>query len=114
MLLIMYEISNSKELVRAIMLLEDELTVQENMVKENIRLLYENFRSNVLTVITGIATGFLTKKLLFRKSKNPLKNLLGNLLQYGVANLFVNPARVLQALLFPLQNLFGGKTNKDS
>jgi hypothetical protein len=125
----MYNITNTQDLNKAIFLLENELDEQKQLLTEQLRIMYrsyrpvniikdifkeavtsEEFRSNILTATMGISTGYLTKKLLFRNSNKPLKTLIGNLLQYGVANLFIHPSRILRSILFPLQEHF---INKD-
>ncbi len=40
---------------------------------------------NVLDAVIGIATGFLTKKVLLGSTHNPLMNIAGTILQAGVA-----------------------------
>src|ERR1700748_2937301 len=40
----------------------------------------------------GLTTGFLSKKLLFGSSINPVRNILGNLLQHAVSNVVANHA----------------------
>ena len=121
----MYNIKNTDDLKKVILLLEDELDEQKHLLSEQLNILYdsftpvnvvkdvfkgvvtsEEFRSNILTATIGISTGYITKKLLFRRSKNPLKTLTGNLLQYGIANMIVNPSRVLKTTLLPLLALF--------
>ncbi len=120
----MYNINNSDELRQAIRLLEDEVEEQKLQVKEQLNLLYktfepvtvvknvfsevvtsEEFRANILTATMGISTGYLTKRLLFKKNNNPLKSLLGNLLQYGLANLIIHPSRTLQTIFLPILGL---------
>ncbi len=121
----MYNIKNTDDLKKVILLLEDELDEQKHLLSEQLNILYdsftpvnvvkdvfkgvvtsEEFRSNILTATIGISTGYITKKLLFRRSNNPLKTLTGNLLQYGIANMIVNPSRVLKTTLLPLLALF--------
>lgn len=120
----MYNITSSDDLEKVILLLENEVDEQEELLKGHLRMMYESFtpvnvvkdilkeavtseefRSNVLTATMGISTGYFTKKLLFRKSDNPLKSLFGNILQYGVASLFIHPSRVFKSLMSPRQEL---------
>lgn len=131
----MYNINNTDELRQAILLLENEVEEQKLQVKEQLNLLYktfepvtvvknvfnevvtsEEFRANILTATMGISTGYITKKLLFKKNNNPLKSLLGNLLQYGLANLIIHPSRTLQTIFLPILGLIldkGGKKPKN-
>ncbi len=87
-----------------------------NVVKDVFRevVTSEDFRSNILTATMGISTGYITKRLLFRKGNNLLKALTGNLLQYGIANMIVNPSRVLKTIFLPILELFSSKKEKES
>lgn len=124
----MYNITNADDLQKAIILLENEMDEQKQLLTDHLRLIYESFtpvnvikdvfkevvtseefRSNIITAMIGISTGYIAKKLLFRGSNNPLKFLFGNLFQYGVANLLMHPARILRTIMFPLQELFTNK-----
>jgi hypothetical protein len=44
-------------------------------------------KSNLINNAIGLCTGFLSKKLLTGSSQNPIKKVLGTLIQFGVANL---------------------------
>ena len=124
----MYNITGKEDLRRAIMLLENELDEQKNLLSDQFNVIYESFRpvnvikdifrevvtseefrNNILTATMGISTGYITKRLLFNKSRNPFKVITGNLLQYGIANLIVHPPRVLKTIFLPLLGLFTGK-----
>lgn len=127
----MYDISNTHELDQAILLLENELEEQKYLLTEQLRIMYdsfspvnvikdifreavtsEEFRSNILTATMGISTGYITRKLFFRGADTPLKALAGNLIQYAVANFFINPSRLLKSIFAPLQELFSKKAEK--
>jgi hypothetical protein len=118
----MYNIRNREDLESAILLIENEVDEQRALLAEQMKLVYESFspvnvvkgifsevvnsdtlRSNILTAGIGISTGYLIKKLLFGKKKNSLNGIFGNLLQYGVANLVINPSRILNAIKEVLQ-----------
>ena len=43
-------------------------------------------KGNILKHVIGLASGYLSKKVFVGKSHNPLKNILGNLLQAAVGN----------------------------
>jgi hypothetical protein len=129
----MYNITNADDLQKAIILLENEMDEQKQLLTDHLRLIYESFtpvnvikdvfkevvtseefRSNIITATIGISAGYIMKKLLFRRSNNTLKTLFGNLFQYGIANLFINPARILRTIMFPLQELFVNKDERKS
>jgi hypothetical protein len=44
-------------------------------------------KSNLVDSAIGLTSGFLSKKILFGSSKNPIRNILGNVLQYAVSNI---------------------------
>jgi hypothetical protein len=44
-------------------------------------------KHNFVNSAIGLGTGFLSKKLLIRDTHNPIKKVLGNLLQFGVAKI---------------------------
>lgn len=46
-----------------------------------------DFKGNVMDSTLSLATGYLTKKIIFGATKNPFKLLLGTLLQVGVTSL---------------------------
>jgi hypothetical protein len=127
----MYNINNSDDLRHAIQLLEKEVDEQKLQAHEQLNSLFrtfdpvtvvknvfsevvtsEEFRANILTATMGISTGYITKKLLFKKNHNPLKSLLGNLVQYGLANLIIHPSRTLQTIFLPLLGLILNKGGK--
>lgn len=127
----MYRISNVTELNNAIHLLENELNQQKQLVTDQVNVIYENFkpvnvvrdlfrevvssdefRSNVITAAIGISTGYITKKLMVGKSRNLMKALGGNLLQYGIANLILHPSRIMKSVILPILGMFDFKSKK--
>jgi len=59
-----------------------------NLIKNSLRELTTapNFKGNILNVLVGIGAGYLSKKVIVGGTINPLKQLLGGLLQMGVTN----------------------------
>jgi hypothetical protein len=124
----MYNISSKHDLEEAILVIENEVEEQHDLLTDHLRLIYESYkpvnivrdvfkevvtsdelRSNIITAAMGLSTGYLTKKIFFGKSRNPIKSLLGYFLQYGVANTFINPSRILSTILAPFQKFFDSK-----
>lgn len=116
-----YNIKNRDELKAAIVLLETEVDEQKQLLSSQLNGVYESFtpiniarnlisevvtseqfRSNLLTATVGITTGYVAKKLFVRGKGSLLKMLTGNFLQYGIANLILNPARILKSVIFPI------------
>ena len=88
-----------------IQLLEVEQYTQGQILKEQFMVIYESLRpinlikstlkeiatspiigDNVLGSIMGLATGYLSKKIVVGGSANPFRKIFGSLLQMGVAN----------------------------
>lgn len=47
------------------------------------------FKGNLLSTVIGLSTGYLTKKVLIGSSHNPVKKILGTLLQFVITNVVV-------------------------
>ena len=45
------------------------------------------FKGNILNNVIGITTGYLTKKVLLGSTHNPIKRILGTVLQFVVTNI---------------------------
>src|SRR4051812_17202683 len=43
-------------------------------------------KSNIVSNVIGLSTGYMTKKVLFGATRNPITKLLGTLFQLGVTN----------------------------
>jgi len=43
-------------------------------------------KDNLIQTVTGLISGYVSRKMLVRSSKNPLLRLVGVLVQYGVTN----------------------------
>jgi hypothetical protein len=127
-----YNITNSKELDEAIHLLENELELQKKALTSQFNIIHESFnpfafvkdlfkqliaseklRNNILKATLGFSAGYFTKKLFFRKSKNPLKIFLGNLIQYGVAAFIAQPVDAIKRISEALR-YFNEKDEEDS
>jgi hypothetical protein len=99
----MQNITNKAGLKSAIQLLEAEHAVSGQMLKEQFYLTYESFRpvniikstlkdiaaspylvDNILSTTMGLATGYISKKIIVGASGNMFRKLLGSLLQFGV------------------------------
>ncbi len=58
-------------------------------------------KDNIIDNGIGLATGYLSKKILTGNTKNPIKRLLGSLAQYGITNMVANHPE-------PIKNLGSG------
>ncbi len=55
-------------------------------------------KNNMLSNVIGIGTGLLSKKFLMGSSHNPIKSVLGNILQFTVANVVSKHADDIKAV----------------
>lgn len=64
-------------------------------------------KDNIIDNSIGLATGYLSKKILTGNSNNPLKRLVGSLAQFGITNLVANhPDPIKKAGLGLLRMIF--------
>lgn len=55
-------------------------------------------KETLIQTITGLISGYISRKLLVRSSKNPLLRLAGVLVQYGVTNFVAKNSDSIKAL----------------
>jgi len=113
----MENIKNAADLKNAIAQLTAQQSTDLFLLKEELRLTREKFKiSNILKsgfkevtstpnittdifkAAAGLATGFVTKKILIGKTINPVKNILGMILEVFVANKVVSNADTLKSV----------------
>jgi hypothetical protein len=101
----MKKISPTVQLSEAILLLEADHAIKGQILKDQFLVTYESLKpinlikstlkeiatspiigDNVLGSIMGLATGYLSKKIVVGGSANPFRKLFGTLLQFGIAN----------------------------
>lgn len=60
-----------------------------NLIKETFKELVKapDFKGNLLNTVLSIATGYLSKKIIIGGTHNPIKQLLGTVLQMGVTGI---------------------------
>ena len=95
-------IKNRNDLKAAIAELEEKKIIQEEALINELHAAYENLkplnvlknaasspglRNNLLKATIGLGAGVLSKNLLIGKSAGILKNVIGNVIKYGVAAL---------------------------
>ncbi|MCE3278500.1 MAG: hypothetical protein K0S44_691 [Bacteroidetes bacterium] len=102
----MQKITNTEELREAIAILKVKQTEQGVILKEQFRTTYENLkplnflkktfsqltsdpdiRGGITSNLIGMAAGYLSKKLMIGSTYNPIKQLLGSVLQMGVTGI---------------------------
>ena len=101
----MQKIASVAGLKNAIQLLEVEQADKGQLLKEQFFITYESFKpvnllrstvndiasspyliDNIFGAALGLVSGFLSKKIFIGASGNKLRNLIGNVLQFGVTN----------------------------
>lgn len=125
----MKKITSVAELKEAIQLLEKEHAVKEQLMKEQLFLTYESFKpakllgstlkemiaspyfvENVIDTGVGLATGYLTRKIVVGASSNIIRRFLGYALQAGVANFLTKNADGIRSVgKLAFQNIFSKK-----
>lgn len=102
----MIKINSTSDLTDAIARLESKQAEELQMMRQQSHLAYESLKpiniikntiedatssgilkNNLLNTSAGLTTGFLIKKLLIGKSKNPVIKMIGNAVMFGVTNL---------------------------
>jgi hypothetical protein len=130
----MQQINSTQELKEAILLLEIKQLEEARKIRDEFHHLYESLRpinllknsinsaialpelkGNLLNLTLGHAAGFIGKKAFVRGSGNPVKNLLGNVLQFGLGNYIAkHPAGVKSAIMNGLQGVIHKITDRNS
>jgi hypothetical protein len=129
----MQNITNKAGLKSAIQLLEAEHAVSGQMLKEQFYLTYESFRpvniikstlkdiaaspylvDNILSTTMGLATGYISKKIIVGASGNMFRKLLGSLLQFGVTTLVAKNPDAIKSLGQLIFQYFSRKKEKNS
>jgi hypothetical protein len=122
-------ITTSVELKEAIQLLEVEQELRGQLLKEQFFITYESFKpvnlirnalksavnspnliNNVLGSVVGLATGYVSNKVVVGASANIFRRLFGSLIQMGVSNLVAqHPEDIKSIGLDIIHRIFGKK-----
>ena len=125
----MQNINSVLELKYAIQVLEIEQNEKALKLKEQFYITFEslkpanlimntlkevftspNLTGNIINTTIGMASGYLSKKLVVGGSSNIIKRILGSILEYGVSNLVAqHPDGIKSAGQMILQRIFGKK-----
>lgn len=124
---------NKKDLLaEAIRLLENRQEMELKLLKEQFHYTYESLkpinlikstfeevqnspemRKNLLNTVVGMATGYLSNKVLSTAAQPPLKKILGTILQFAVAKVVSsNSDSIIASGESFLQRLMKSKTDK--
>ena len=69
-------------------------------------------KETLIQTITGLISGYISRKLLVRSSKNPLLRLAGVLVQYGVTNFVAKNSDSIKALGLYYINKLSSRSNE--
>ena len=71
-----------------------------NLIKNTFKkaLSSPDIKENITDTFLGVATGFITKKLIVGKTHNPLTNILGKVIELVVANKVVHNAESIKTI----------------
>ena len=125
----MRKITPADELRNAILLMETEQDIKEQLLREQFRLTYESLKpinlikstihdiasspyllDNILGAVVGLASGYISKKAVVGSSNSVFRKLLGTVLQFGVTNLVAhNPDTIKKVSRNIFQLLFQKK-----
>ena len=125
----MQKITPTDELKNAIQLLEVEQAAKWLVLKEQFHLTYESLKpvnlfkstlnevasspyliDNIIGNAVGLATGYLSKKIVIGTSGNIFRKLIGFVLQFGVANFVAHRPDAIKSIgQFILQHVFRKK-----
>lgn len=102
----MKKITSLAELKESIILLEIQRDYEGQLVKEQFKTTYQNFRpanlikntfkdlvsapdfkGNLVDIALSVAAGYVSKKVMVGSTINPIKQLLGTILQMGVTGM---------------------------
>jgi hypothetical protein len=131
----MGRITTSSELRESILALEKKQADQWTLLRSEAGIVYENLKpvnllkrtlhdltsadglmENIISPLVGLATGFVSKKIVVGKSANPFKNILGSLIQAAITNLIIRNPELIKSMGSKLVDKFfakKGESNQD-
>lgn len=112
----MKKINQTDLLNETILYLENRQTLELYALKEQFEVTYESLKplniiksvftnmttsptikGNIINNVVGMATGYLTKKVLLGSTHNPIKRILGTLLQFVITNVATKHSDTLKS-----------------
>ena len=113
----MEPITNSDELKNAIQILEFDQQIREQQLREQVYLTVESLKpvnlikstlhevatspylvDNILGGSVGLASGYLSRKLVIGGSHNIIRKLIGTILQFGVTNVVAQNSNKIKSI----------------
>jgi hypothetical protein len=128
----MQNINSTAELKNEIQFLEVDLELKGKLLNEQFHLTYESLKpvnilkrtmnevssspyliDNILSTGLGLATGYISRKIVIGSSGNIFRKLIGSVLQFGVTNIIAqNPVVIKTVGQFIIQHIFSKKLGK--
>lgn len=113
----MEPITSIEELKNAIQFLEFEHSVKKQLLREQVYLTYESLKpinllksilqeisssqntiDNILGTTVGLASGYISKKIIVGRSANTIRKLVGSLLQFGVTTIVAQHPDMIKSI----------------
>ncbi|OYU93195.1 MAG: hypothetical protein CFE21_19290 [Bacteroidetes bacterium B1(2017)] len=103
------------------LLIEDLQEIVENLTPLNLiknviadsEISSENIGQNILNDAIGISSGYITKRLMFGSSNNPVKKVMGSMFQFIVAKFVSNQSERIEAIGEVIMRKIGSSFSKD-
>ena len=129
----MNKINQTEALNKTIAALQEKKEIEFSLLKEQFQITYESLKpinlikstlanvasspelkNNVLNNVIGLATGYISKKVILGNTRNPIKILLGSLFQFAIANVVSKHTESLKSTgEIILKRIFRKKDQKD-
>lgn len=128
----MEKITNITELNRAILILEAKQNLDGAILKEQFEITYESlkpinliknifneltetpdFKNDLLNTSLSIVVGYFSKKIAIGSTNNPIKQILGTILQMGVTSIVSKNSEGIKSTLGNLMSSFFGKKEEE-
>ena len=123
----MQKITGAESLRTAILLLEQRQIEEEKLIREQFSVTYaslkpvnilrkvfkdmtapSHLRDDVVQTITALVTGYISRKMVVRSSRNPILRLGGMFVQYTVTKFVTKNAETIENLgVYYIKKLFG-------
>lgn len=103
------------------LLKEDLQEIVENLTPLNLiknviadsEISSENIGQNIFNDAIGISSGYITKRLMFGSSNNPVKKVMGSMFQFIVAKFVSNQSERIEAIGEVIMRKIGSSFSKD-
>ena len=113
----MAKIKTDSDLKAVILQMENRKALQEQLLKEQFQKTYKSLKpiniikstikeavasqeiqDNVIETVANVVAGFLSKKIMSRKSEGDVKKYMEKMLQYGITTVVVNNADTIRTI----------------